>query len=128
MKKDWEYLTKMTGDRPVTVQRVAIDGQDVALEWKFELPPLANLKADDQVFVAVFVKCHGSIKQMEKHFGISYPTVKNRLNRVSEQLDFVDVETLDDPSESSDVLGQLERGEIAVEDAIEQLSRGESDE
>lgn len=128
MKKDWEQLTKMTGDRPVTVQRVAIDGHDIAIEGEFELPPLAKLKADDQVFVAVFVKCHGSIKQMEKHFGISYPTVKNRLNRVCEQLDFVDVETLDEAPVSSDVLAQLERGEIAVEDAIEQLSRGESDE
>ena len=128
MKKDWEQLTKMTGDRPVTIQKVAIDGQDVAIEGEFELPPLARLKADDQVFVAVFVKCHGSIKQMEKHFGISYPTVKNRLNRVSERLGFVEVEALEDASESSDVLAQLERGEIAVEDAIEQLSRGESDE
>lgn len=127
MKKDWEQLTKMTGDRPVTVRKVAIDGHDIAIEGEFELPPLAKLKADDQVFVAVFVKCHGSIKQMEKHFGISYPTVKNRLNRVCEQLDFVDVETLDEAPVSSDVLAQLERGEIAVEDAIEQLSRGESD-
>lgn len=128
MKKDWEQLTKLTGDRPLTVQKVAIDGQDIAIEGEFELPPLAQLKADDQVFVAVFVKCHGSIKQMEKHFGISYPTVKNRLNRISERLDFVDVETLDEAPVSSDVLAQLERGEIAVEDAIEQLSRGESDE
>jgi hypothetical protein len=123
MKKDWEYLTKIAGDRPVTVQKVAIDGQDVAIEGEFELPPLARLNPDDQVFVAVFVKCHGSIKQMEKHFGVSYPTVKNRLDRVSEQLDFVNVEMHDDASVSSDVLAQLERGEIAVEDAIEQLSR-----
>lgn len=126
MKKDWEQLTKMTGDQPLTVQRVAIDGQNVTIEGEFELPPLAKLKADDQVFVAVFVKCHGSIKQMEKHFGISYPTVKNRLNRVSEQLGFVEVEAVDDAPGSTDVLAQLERGEIAVEDAIEQLSRGES--
>ena len=126
MKKDWEYLTKMIGDRPVTVQKVTIDGEDVAIEGEFELPPLARLKADDQIFVAVFVKCHGSIKQMEKQFGISYPTVKNRLNRISEQFGFVDVETLEDTPVSSDVLAQLERGEIAVEDAIELMNRGES--
>ena len=128
MKKDWDYLTKITGERPVTVQKVSIDGKDVAIEGEFELPPLARLKADDQVFVAVFVKSHGSIKQMEKHFGISYPTVKNRLNRVSGQLGFVDVEKHDVSPVSSDVLAQLERGEIAVEDAIEQLNRGDDDE
>ncbi|MDH3890498.1 MAG: DUF2089 domain-containing protein [candidate division Zixibacteria bacterium] len=128
MKKDWEYLTRITGNRPLTVQRVAIDGENVAVEGQFDLPPLARLKADDQVFVAVFVKCHGSIKQMEKHFGISYPTVKGRLNRISERLDFVEVETVDEPAGSSSVLEQLERGEIAVEDAIEQLSGGGTDE
>jgi hypothetical protein len=53
---------------------------------------LAQLPAEDQVFVAAFVRCHGSIKQMEKYFGVSYPTVKNRLNRIGSQLSFVEIE------------------------------------
>jgi len=126
MKKDWAYLTRMTGGKPITIERVRIEDDDIAVEGAFELPPLARLKAEDQVFVAVFVKSHGSIKQMEKQFGISYPTVKSRLNRIGEQLDFVRVETTSE--ERSDVLDRLDRGEISVEEALQSLSREAEDE
>ena len=121
MRKEWAQLTGLTGDRPLTIERVAVEGQDMAIEGRFELPPLARLKAEDQVFVAVFVKCHGSIKQMERHFGVSYPTVKNRLNRIGELLDFVDVETTAD---RMSVLERLDKGEIDVAQAIDQLRSG----
>lgn len=126
MKKDWAYLTKMTGGKPITIERVRVEEDNIAVEGAFELPPLARLRAEDQVFVAVFVKSHGSIKQMEKQFGISYPTVKSRLNKIGEQLDFVRVETTTE--DRSEVLDQLDRGEISVEEAIQSLSREAKDE
>jgi hypothetical protein len=122
LKKEWAQLTRLTEGRPITIERVSIDGEETAIEGAFDLPPLARLTAEDQVFVAVFVKSHGSIKQMEKHFGISYPTVKNRLNRIGQQLAFVEVEAVTDRAE---VLDRLERGEIGVEDALKEL-KGES--
>jgi len=125
LNKDWAYLTRITGGRPLTVERVAVQGEDIAIEGSFDLPPLARLKAEDQVFVAVFVKCHGSIKQMEKHFDISYPTVKSRLNRIAEQLTFVDVETT---SDTDTVLEQLQRGEIDVDEAVRMIKKGDSHE
>lgn len=118
MKKDWAHLTRLTGGREITIERVSVDGEGVAIEGPFDLPPLARLTAEDQVFVAVFVKSHGSIKQMEKHFGISYPTVKNRLNRIGDQLRFVDVESIADRSE---ILDRLAKGEIGVDDALKEL-------
>lgn len=125
MKRDWAYLTSMTGGKPITIRRVGIDGEDIAIDGEFELPPLARLKAEDQVFVAVFVKSHGSIKQMEKQFGISYPTVKSRLNRIGEQLDFVNVESVAEPR--NEILDRLDRGEISVEEALNALGkRGEN--
>ena len=126
MKKDWAYLTKMTGGKPITIERVRVEDENIAVEGAFELPPLARLKAEDQVFVAVFVKSHGSIKQMEKQFGISYPTVKSRLNRIGEQLDFVRVETTTE--ERSEVLDRLDRGEVSVEEAIQLLGEESQDE
>lgn len=115
MKKDWTYLTKMTGSKSMVIERVSVEGEEIAIEGQFELPPLARLDLDDQVFVAVFVKCHGSIKQMEKHFGVSYPTIKSRLNRIDSLLDFVEVES---STTSSDTLDRLEKGEITVDEAI----------
>lgn len=122
MNQDWQALTKMTGDRLIRIERVALENEAIAIEGKFELPPLARLTAEDQVFVAVFVKCHGSIKQMEKHFGISYPTVKSRLNRIGQHLDFVEVEST---AGAGDVLERLKRGEINVDEAVELIKHGE---
>lgn len=125
MKKDWTYLTRLTGGKPFTVRRIEVGDEGIAIEGNFELPPLAKLQTEDQVFVAVFVKCHGSIKQMEKHFGVSYPTIKSRLNRIGGLLDFVEVETTAD---HDDVLDRLERGEINVNEAIESLNKGDDHE
>ena len=70
--------------------------------------------------MAVFVKCHGSIKQMEKYFGVSYPTIKNRLNRIGEGLAFVEIAS-DDAPPARDVLSRLEDGTITVPQALEEL-------
>ena len=120
MKKEWSYLTKISGARPLIIQKVAIEGEGVSIEGEFELPPLARLDMDDQVFVAVFIKCHGSIKEMEKHFGVSYPTIKSRLNRIGSKLDFVAVTS---SSSGGDTLDRLEKGEITVDEAIQILKK-----
>src|SRR5262245_66435207 len=124
MASDWQALTKLTGGAPLRIERVRLPDSDIALEGSFELPPLARLSADDQVFVAAFVRCHGSIKQMEKFFGVSYPTIKGRLNRIGARLPFVEIEPADPAPQASDLLGRLERGEMSVADVLSEL-RGE---
>lgn len=120
MSSEWQELTRITQGAPVIVERVRLVGSDIAIEGSFELPPLARLSAEDQVFIMAFVRNHGSIKDMEQAFGISYPTVKNRLNRLGEQFEFVEVNPL--PSQD-EILSQLESGEITIEEAIERLSK-----
>ena len=116
--KDWQELTRLTQGAPLVVERVRLVDQDVTLEGRFALPQLARLSADDQVFVAAFLRSHGSIKEMEQVFGVSYPTVKARLNRIAAQLEFVEI----DPAPSrNEVLDRLARGEISAADAIRQL-------
>src|SRR6266403_5522201 len=115
---DWQTLTKLTSGEPFHIERVRLDTTGIAIEGQFGVPPLAQLPADDQVFVAAFVRCHGSIKQMEQYFGVSYPTIKNRLNRIGAQLPFAEI----DPSPEAerpaagDLLSRLERGEMTVND------------
>jgi len=118
MTTEWNELTKMTQGRPVTVERVRLVDSGVAIEGSFALPTLAGLSAEDQVFVMAFVRCHGSIKEMEEVFGISYPTVKNRLNRVARQFEFVEIVKV---SPEEEVMEELERGEISAEEAIRRL-------
>src|SRR5881397_3418422 len=106
--RDWQALTQLTGGAPLEIERVRIVGpapgseaaarEGIAIEGRFGLPPLAQLSAEDQIFVASFVRCHGSIKQMEQYFGVSYPTIKNRLNRIGALLPFPEL----DPQSESD--------------------------
>jgi len=126
--QDWQVLTKVTGGARIEVERVRLVDEQVAVEGRFSLPPLAQLSAEDQVFVAAFVRCHGSIKQMEKFFGVSYPTIKNRLNRIGAQLPFAEIAPEPDaPSRptTADLLSRLERGELTVADVLQQLKRPE---
>src|SRR5579872_1861134 len=81
---DWQELTRLTGDQPFVIERVRLSGKDIAIEGAFALPQLARLSAEDQIFVAAFVRSHGSIKEMEQMFGVSYPTIKGRLNRIAQ--------------------------------------------
>ena len=120
MSQDWDALTRLTGGARMVVERVHLVDSDVAIEGRFDPPQLARLAAEDQVFVAAFVRCHGSIKQMEKYFGVSYPTIKNRLNRIGEGLAFVEIAG-DDAPPARDVLSRLEDGTISVEQALEEL-------
>ena len=123
MASPWQDLTDLTGDGEFTVERVRLVAKDIAIEGNFDLPPLARLSAEDQVFVMAFVQCHGSIKQMERIFGISYPTVKKRLDNITSRFEFVisEPEPIND-AERSEVIDQLERGEITVDEAVERLS------
>src|ERR1700761_8522438 len=118
MAKDWQELTRLTQGARLVVERVRLADRDIVLEGAFTLPQLAQLSSEDQVFVAAFVKSHGSIKEMEAVFGVSYPTVKARLNRISEQLTLV--ETNPAPGRA-EVLDRLARGEITAEQAIKEL-------
>src|SRR5436305_10906132 len=125
MGHDWQELSKLVGQARIEIDRIRLVETGVAIEGPFTLPPVAQLPADDQVFVAAFVRCHGSIKQMEKYFGVSYPTIKNRLNKIGSQLSFVEIEQgpgPDSPVPSrSDVLARLSRGELTVAQALELL-------
>ncbi len=116
----WNELTDLIEDRKFVVTGVRLEKSDIAISGDFDLPPLAALRYEDQVFVTEFVRCHGSIKYMEKAFGISYPTVKNRLNKIVQQLQLVEVVQV---TAHDEVFDLLERGEISVAEATERLGR-----
>jgi hypothetical protein len=116
--QEWLELTKLTQGRQITVERVQLGDSGTAIEGAWELPQLAQLSAEDQIFVTAFVRSHGSIKEMERVFGVSYPTVKSRLNRIGESLEFVD--TNPQPSRV-EILERLRRGDLTPDQAVEEL-------
>lgn len=120
MKQEWQQLTRMTKGEEILIEQVRLVKKGISIQGQFEPPPLIRLTLEDQIFVIAFLRSHGSIKEMEELFDISYPTVKNRLNRIAELLEFVEVNP---PSSRSEILLQLEKGEISVEEAEQKLRR-----
>ncbi len=103
--------------RPMQIRRTWCPSCEVSLEGDIEVSPLGRLSLEDQLFVTAFVRHHGSIKKMESLFEISYPTVKNRLNALIQQLDV----GFSAASPNTRVLERLSRGEITVDEAVEEL-------
>ena len=89
----------------------------INLEGRFDVSPLGRLAEEDQVFVAAFLRHHGSIRKMEELFGVSYPTVKNRLRAIVSKLD----REFSGPSPNAAILEQVARGELTVEEALERM-------
>jgi len=115
---DWQDLLRIAQGGPLVVERVGIPEKHITVEGAFTLPELARLSLEDQVFVTAFLRSHGSIKEMEQVFGVSYPTIKARLNRIAGQFEFVDT----NPSPSrAEVLERLNKGEISADDAVRAL-------
>jgi len=115
---DWQELTRLTHGQAVVVERVRLSEKDIAIEGRFELPQLARLALEDQIFIVAFVRSHGSIKEMEKVFGVSYPTIKARLTRIADGLEFVE----SSPARTrTEILDRLKSGEISAEEAIREL-------
>jgi hypothetical protein len=130
MKHDWQALTRLTAGAPFEIERVRLMADDIAIEGHFDVPPLAQLAADDQIFVAAFVRCHGSIKQMEKFFDVSYPTIKNRLNRIGASLPFAEIDPESEAerpavTSTGELLSQLEHGTLTVDQVLRQLRKPE---
>jgi len=124
MLKEWTELTRLTGGDDIIVERVRLASSGISIEGEFCLPVLAQLSYQDQIFVMAFVGVHGSLKSMEHMFGISYPTVKNRLEKLADRLKMVESvpgKAVEEASE--DVLGMLEKGEISAEEAIRRLNQ-----
>jgi hypothetical protein len=128
---DWQDLLRISQGSPLVIDRVRIPDKQIAVEGQFTLPQLAQLSLEDQVFVTAFLRSHGTIKEMEQTFGVSYPTIKARLTRIAGQLEFVEtvetggaVEANRAPSRASsrtEVLERLKAGAITPAEAIHAL-------
>lgn len=90
-------------------------------EGKFALDKFSYLTKEEKYFIEVFLKCRGNIKDVEKELGISYPTVRNRLDKIVRSLGYeVDVPSKEIPNRG-EILDMVEKGEIDVEEAVKKL-------
>lgn len=104
----------------LTVARLKCDSCDTVIENNFRLSKFDYLSDEDLYFTETFIRCRGNIKEVEKELGISYPTVRSKLDSVIKKLGY-DTGSDELTVKKEDVLKALENGEITVEQAIAQL-------
>lgn len=90
------------------------------IRGSFKLCKFCQLPKEQMEFAEIFIKNRGNIKEIERELGISYPTVKGKLDSLIEALGYSSQSTYA-PSKNKDVLERLDKGEISPEEAIELL-------
>jgi hypothetical protein len=94
------------------------------IENEFELSNFAKLSKEQLHFIETFLKCRGNIKEVEKELGISYPTVRGKLDDIISSLGFSTAKKVE--TDRKKVISMLEKGEISPEEAISLLTEEES--
>lgn len=124
MKIGYKVLTKCpVCNFNLKVTKLKCNSCNTIIENEFELSKFAYLSVEQLEFAEVFLKCRGNIKDVEKAMGISYPTVRSKLDDVILALGYL---LNKKPKISNkEVLDMLESGEISAEEALKALKDGE---
>ena len=104
----------------LTVARLKCEGCDTVIENHFKLSKFDYLSEEELYFTETFLRCRGNIKEVEKELGISYPTVRSKLDGVIKKLGY-DTVPNEQAAKKEAILKALENGEITAEQAIAQL-------
>jgi len=93
-----------------------------ALEGHFEVSPFSSLTPEQHQFLLLFLRSRGNIKEVERALGLSYPTVRSRLDTLLHAMGLAGSgEPAGQMRRRSDILDDLETGRITVAEALEQF-------
>lgn len=110
----------------MTVARLTCRSCGTELNGSFAPCRFCRLEEKHLQFVETFLRCRGSIKEVEKALGVSYPTVKNMLDAALTALGLderPDLRAVREQEERSEILNRLAAKEIDVDTAIEALNQ-----
>lgn len=110
------------------VSELTSEESGVTIRGRFRLPRVARLSGEQRAFLEAFLRARGVISTVEKELGISYPTVRSRLDALLKALDLKPVK--DNQREAAAALKrklllELEEGKITPEEFSAKL-RGEA--
>lgn len=98
---------------------------DTSISGRFETCRFCQMTDEQRDFVATFIKCRGNIKEVERELGISYPTVRGRLDAVIEALGFPLERDREDEAQIAgrrkEILDSLAKGELSADEAVKIL-------
>jgi hypothetical protein len=105
----------------VKVTEISCKKCETIIKSEFDLCKFCKLNDQQKYFAEIFIKNRGNIKEIEKELGISYPTVRNKLDEVVDALGY-HVEQQKSYINRKEILEQLSSGEISKEEALKLLS------
>lgn len=116
---------EMLGECPVCqseleVTRLSCNNCDTSIEGHFSVCKFSTLSSKQKIFLEAFIKNRGNIKEIEKDLGISYPTVRNKLEDLIQSLGYTSQPT-EPIVNKKEILERLSREEISSEEAIKLL-------
>jgi hypothetical protein len=95
-----------------------------AIEGEFVLQRLARLSPEQWAFVEIFIRNEGKLNRVQEELDLSYPTVRSRLNEVIRALGYeVGRQDEGESEERQEVLDELARGAIALDEALRRLRK-----
>jgi len=109
------------------ISELANDESGITIRGKFEVPRYARLDAEQLRFLETFLRCRGMLNSVERELGMSYPTVRARLDSLLEALDLAPARERNEKENGKTserkrkVLEQLESGEITADEAKAKL-------
>src|SRR3954467_2734414 len=98
-------------ERAMQVTRMTCTSRWVSVAADFPAPGPARLPVEHQRFIEMFVLASGNLKAIAEQTGVSYPTVRSRLDKIIDALRQVIVET---NGGAEEVFGERERTEAAA--------------
>jgi hypothetical protein len=107
----------------LTVTRLYCRTCDTTVEGHFTLGRFYHLSPEQMAFVETFIRCEGKLTRVQEELGMSYPTVRSRLNEVIRALGYEVSESKPEvsPDERRSILEQLGSGEISSQEAVQLL-------
>ena len=104
---------------PVTIAALQCDHCGVGVNGRFRPCDFCRLSDEQSTFLRLFVQRRGNLSQMEEALGISYPTVRNKLEEIIRLLQQPAPEPAAGPRDS--ILRQVAAGGLGAEEALAKL-------
>ena len=114
---------------PLIISELVCEESGVSIRGRFDIPRYGRMDEEQTKFLDTFLRCRGNITGVERELGVSYPTVRSKLDALLETLGLVAVKD-DSAKKEKDaearrgIIDQLERGEINAEEAKAKLRGG----
>ncbi|HKA51534.1 MAG TPA: DUF2089 domain-containing protein [Candidatus Dormibacteraeota bacterium] len=109
------------GDR-LALTRLSCQSCGTELSGEFESCEFCSLSPDDRQVLRVFLASRGNMKDLERHLGVSYPTARARFDALLSRLGLAPERPAPPSPNKVELLEQLAKGEIDVDQAMAKLA------